>query len=135
MKPAYYWLTVLEVIAIHDDLVEEFGGTLRILDKGALESTLYRPQQLLYYKPDSTIYELAAGYGYGLVKNHCFIDGNKRTALDVMAVFLLRNSYELIAPEVEAVDVMVNLATGEMSQAELANWLSNNVSSYHTTDG
>lgn len=121
---AYYWLTMQEVTAFHDDLVNEFGGSLGVLNQGALESTLYRPQQLLYYQPESNVYELAAAYGYGLAKNHCFVDANKRTAFVVMAVFLLRNGYRLIASEVEALDIMIEVAKGSFSQAELANWLS-----------
>lgn len=127
MSLTYYWLTVQEVIVIHDDLVREFGGSTGVLDEGALEFALYRPQQLACYEPKSKIRDLAAAYGYGLVNNHCFVDENKRTALNVMAVFLLRNWYELVAPEVEVVDVMVSLAKGEFSQAELAAWLTSNI--------
>lgn len=87
---------------------------------------LNRPQQLAYYQPNSSIFELAATVGYGLAKNHCFVDGNKRTAFDAMATFLLRNGYELIAAEVEAVDIMLDVVTGNASQVELAQWLSIN---------
>lgn len=126
MTPTFYWLTTQEVVAIHDDLIQEFGGSNGLLNEGALESTLNRPKQLAYYKAESTIYDLAAAYGYGLAKNHCFIDGNKRTALDVMAVFLIRNAYELIASEVEVVEIMVDLVQDNFSQEELAVWLSKN---------
>lgn len=124
-----YWLTVEEVVAIHDDLIREFGGSLGVLNEGALESTLSRPKQLAYYQSESTIYELAAAYGYGLIKNHCFLDGNKRTALDVIVVFLLRNGYSLNASEVEAVEVIVKVATDKLYQIELANWIASNSSS------
>lgn len=120
---SWYWLTVKEVIALHNRVVERYGGSSGLLNVGALESTLNRPQNLAYYEPESTICDLAAAYGHGLVKNHCFLDGNKRTAFTVMGIFLLRNGYELTVPEVEAVEVMVDLATGELSQAELAAWL------------
>ncbi|MBV8883887.1 MAG: type II toxin-antitoxin system death-on-curing family toxin [Chroococcidiopsidaceae cyanobacterium CP_BM_RX_35] len=120
---SWYWLTVKEVITLHNRVVERYGGSSGVLNVGALESTLNRPQNLAYYEPESTICELAAAYGHGLVKNHCFLDGNKRTAFTVMGIFLLRNGYELTAPEVEAVEVMVDLSTGELSQAELAVWL------------
>lgn len=127
MTLTFYWLSVQEIIALHDEVIKDFGGSSGILNEGALESTLNRPKQLAYYEPESGICDLAAAYGYGLVKNHCFLDGNKRKALVVMAVFLLRNRYELTASEVEAVDVMVELAKGELSQAELAAWLSSNI--------
>lgn len=126
MTKTYYWLTLKEVIALQIEVIKDYGGCSGILDEGALESTLYRPQQLAYYEPLSNICDLAAAYGYGLVKNHCFVDGNKRIGFVVMAVFLLRNKYELIATEVEAVDVMIDLAKGNISQDELACWLSRN---------
>lgn len=122
-----YWLSMQEVIAVHDELINDFGGSIGILNEGALDSTLSRPKQLAYYEPESSILALAAAYGHGLVKNHCFLDGNKRTAFTIMGLFLVRNEYELVAPEVEAVDVMVDLAKGEISQAELATWLASNV--------
>ena len=124
-----YWLTVEEVVTIHDDLIREFGGSLGVLNEGALESTLSRPKQLAYYQSESTIYELAAAYGYGLSKSHCFLDGNKRTALDVIVVFFLRNGYSLNASEVEAVEVIVKVATDKLYEIELANWIASNSSS------
>ncbi|MDJ0717023.1 MAG: type II toxin-antitoxin system death-on-curing family toxin [Prochloraceae cyanobacterium] len=126
MSETYYWLTTKEVIALHFEIIKDYGGKSGILDEGALESTLFRPQQLAYYQSYSNLYDLTAAYGYGLVKNHCFVDGNKRIAFVVMAVFLLRNGYELIATEVEAVDIMIDLALGNITQSELALWLTNN---------
>lgn len=126
MTDAYKWMTFPQVVAIHNDLISEFGGKLGILNEGALESTRLRPQQTIYYQPSSSIYDLAAVYGYGLAKNHCFLDGNKRTAFAVMATFLLKNGYELIATEVEAVDVMLEIVLGNVSQTELSEWLSQN---------
>jgi len=123
----FYWLSVGEVIALHDQVIERYGGSLGVLNEGALESTLNRPQTLAYYEPDSSVYDLAAAYEYGLVKNHCFLDGNKRTALTVMGIFLLRNGYELVASEVETVATVVDVATSEVSQEELAAWLVKNV--------
>lgn len=126
MTETFYWLTIQEVIGLHTEVIKDYGGHSGILDEGALESTLYRPQQLAYYQPDSNLCDLAAAYGYDLVKNHCFVDGNKRIAFVVMAVFLLRNGYELIATEVEAVDIIIDLAQGNISQRELAFWLTHN---------
>jgi len=127
MSSNYYWLSKQEVIALHDEAVKDFGGSLGVLNEGALESTIMRPQQLAHYEPESNICELAAAYGYGLVKNHCFVDGNKRIAFITVDVFLIRNGYELVAPEVEAVEVMVDVAKGKLSQAELATWLTSNI--------
>ena len=98
----------------------------RRLDSGLSESAIARPENLAYYSLDASLFELAAAYGFGLTKNHCFVDGNKRTAFVTRTVFLLLNGYELIAPEPEAVDLMVALAKSELSQEELAEWVSLN---------
>jgi death-on-curing protein len=124
---SYYWLTSEEIIALHDELIKDFGGTLGILDRNLLESALARPQQLAYYQSTVNIADLAAAYGYALAKNHCFVDGNKRIALVAIAVFLLRNNCELIASEVEAVEIILDLVTGKVSQADLAIWIDSNL--------
>lgn len=129
MRAKPYWLTEKETLAIHDDLIHEFGGSPGILNPGALQSTLAQPRNLFYYNPEAALSELAACYGYGFVKNHCFVDGNKRTGLVVIDVFLQRNGYELTASEVEAVEVMVALAVGGVDQDTLANWIEANLSS------
>ncbi|GAB4232683.1 MAG: hypothetical protein OHK0028_08210 [Deltaproteobacteria bacterium] len=72
------------------------------------------------------MFDLAAAYGFGIVKNHPFIDGNKRLALAVMYVFLEINGYRLDAPEVEAADVILRLAAGELREKDLARWLKAN---------
>jgi death-on-curing protein len=87
---------------------------------------LARAKQFYTYQPDASLYELAAAIGWGLVKNHPFVDGNKRTAFVVMAVFLKVNGIDLIAPEVEVVRVMLALASGEFSEQQLRNWLADN---------
>jgi len=126
MTSIYYWLNKQEVIALHDEAVKDFGGSLGVLNEGALESSIMR-LQVAHSEPESNICDLAAAYGYGLVKNHCFVDGNKRIAFITVDVFLIRNGYELVAPEVEAVEVMVDVAKGKLSQAELATWLTSNI--------
>jgi death-on-curing protein len=82
---------------------------------------------LAYYQSTVNIADLAAAYGYALAKNHCFVDGNKRIALVAIAVFLLRNNCELIASEVEAVEIILDLVTGKVSQADLAIWIDSNL--------
>ncbi|WNZ45556.1 type II toxin-antitoxin system death-on-curing family toxin [Leptolyngbya boryana CZ1] len=76
------------------------------------------------YGASATIFDLAAAYAYGLARNHPFIDGNKRIAFVVAAVFLELNGYSLNAPEEEVVEVVLRLAAGQESQAAIANWLS-----------
>jgi death on curing protein len=98
-----------------------------ILNEGALESTLNKPKNLYCYGDDITLLALAAAYGYGLVKNHCFIDGNKRIALIAVYTFLSINGIELTASEVDAANFFLELAASQENQEEgmsrLVNWL------------
>ena len=121
------WLTSTIVKAIHAQLLREYGGLQGPVNEGALDSTLARPRHLeAYSNPASTIFELAASYGYGFAKNHCFTDGNKRVALAAVDVFLELNDYELSAPEPEAVLVMRQAASDTVSEQELAAWIRDN---------
>ena len=123
---AVLWLERRDIDLFHGDLLEQFGGLAGPPDEGALEATLARPQQLLNYEPESTVFDLAAAYGYGFARNHCFPDGNKRVALAAMDVFLAINDIDLIPDEAEAVVIVNSLAAGDMSQEELAEWLQAN---------
>jgi death on curing protein len=121
------WLDTRDVCAIHNEIIAESGGDAGILNEGALESTLNKPKNLYYYGDEITLFALAATYGYGLVKNHCFIDGNKRIALIATYTFLSINGIELTASEVDAASFFVELAASMETQAEalsrLGNWL------------
>ena len=125
MEP--HWLETYDVRAIHNEIIVESGGTAGILNKGALESTLFKPRNLYHYEEDVTLYKLAASYGYGLVKNHCLLDGNKRIALISVYTFLAINGIELIASETDAANFFLELAASLGKQEEdmnrLANWL------------
>lgn len=123
-----YWLNSRDIIAIHSEILAESGGKSGILNPSALDSTLYKAQNLYHYSDDRhTLYQLAAAYGYGLVKNHCFIDGNKRIALIAAYTFLALNGIELTASEVDAAYCFWELAASQATQAEdiqkLADWL------------
>ncbi len=117
------WLTERQARAIHNQQLALFGGAAGILDGGKLSSALARPKHIYTYNTAPSLYELAAAYAWGLVKNHPFVDGNKRTAFVVMAVFLKVNGIDLIVPEAEVVTIMLALAAGEMSEAQLSAWL------------
>lgn len=91
-----------------------------------LAATLARPQHLLAYEPESSLFELAAAYGYGFARNHCFPDGNKRVALASMDIFLMLNGHDLVPDEAEAVAIVNAVAADEFSQADLAEWLEHN---------
>ena len=122
------WLLKKAALAIHDALIADHGGTPGIRDEGLLESALVRPQNLFHYEPGSSVFQLAAAYGFGLSSNHAFVDGNKRTALTLTAVFLSINGWRLEASESDAVVVFTELAAGSMSEEDLASWLEKNCS-------
>ena len=116
------WLTLKVVIAIHDDQLASYGGAAGIRDDGLLDSALARPRNLIAYaKPD--IASLAAAYGFGIARNHPFIDGNKRTAFALMETFLELNGHRLLAPDGECVLQMLALAAGEIDERALADWI------------
>ena len=117
-----YWLTRDECLALHDMMLSHYGGMAGLRDDHLLESALARPQQLFAYrKPDMA--KLAAAYAAGIVKNHPFLDGNKRTGFMMGAGFLERNGFEFHASEVEAVLKTLALAAGEIGEAAYAAWL------------
>jgi death on curing protein len=117
------WLGRLAIDEAHFRQIREHGGSHGLRDENALESALARPRQRRRYEPTATMAELAAAYAYGLIKNHPYVDGNKRIALVAMAAFLDRNGIELTASNAEAVATIMGLAAGEVSETELAQWI------------
>ena len=114
------YLTVAEVLAIHGDLIETYGGTHGVRDLGQLESALYRPQTGYY----SDILAEAAALWESLSQNHPFIDGNKRTAFACCRVFLIMNDVELCATETETIDFLLPLYDAKEFKYEIIeNWL------------
>jgi len=121
------FVTLSQAKAIHEQQLSLFGGTTGIIDEGKLESALYRPVNIANYNPNTTMWELAAALGYGIAINHPFVDGNKRTAFIVMAVFLEINQIRFIASEVDVVSIMLGIATGTTSEKMLSDWLKENI--------
>jgi death-on-curing protein len=117
------WLTRSIVEAIHISQIREHGGQYGIRDRNLLESAIARPMNRWVYEKESDIVILAAAYGYGLAKNHCFIDGNKRVAFMAVYTFLGLNGYEIDATEPEVVDLMLGVADSSISEEQLINWL------------
>jgi death-on-curing protein len=115
------WLERDDVLQIHDEQIELYGGLPGIRDSGALDSTLARPKNVLAYQsPD--LFELAASYAFGLARSHCFVDGNKRTAFASSAVFLLDHGF-LLAPDSDKhVHIFEELASGNITEDALAEW-------------
>ena len=119
---SWHWLEEGVVIAVHGEQIAEHGGSNGLRDRGLLSSALARPQNLAGYGTP-TVFDLAAAYAYGIVQNHPFIDGNKRTGFLAAYVFLTLNGWKLIASEASAVEAVLALASGGMSEAEFAVWL------------
>lgn len=120
-----FWMVEEIATMIHADQIVQHGGSPGIRDENLLSASLARPRHLFAYG-EPTLFELAAAYGYGLTKNHPFIDGNKRTAFAVMATFLEVNGYSLEVPEMEVVGIMERLASDGETQDTLAKWLEEN---------
>ena len=119
------------VLAAHGHLLAEHGGAEGLRDAGLLESALARPRQhYAYGSPD--IIELAAIYTAGIVRNHPFVDGNKRTGFAAGAAFLRLNGFELRATEPEATQAVLALAAGELDEAGYTAWLRLNVKPIRT---
>ena len=116
------WVPKEAVHSLHATLIARHGGLGGIRDAGLLDSALARPQNLFAYGEPS-LFELAAAYCAGVVRNHPFIDGNKRVGLAVADVFLQLNGFEIVAAEPEAVFMIRDLAAGEIAEAELAAWI------------
>lgn len=116
------WVTREVVLATQEMLLERFGGLAGIREESLLESALHRPQHLFSYGQPS-LYELAAAYATGIVKNHPFVDGNKRAGFMAAYIFLGVNGRLLEAPEEKVVERTLTLAAGAITEAEYAVFL------------
>jgi len=115
------WISERAVVDIHEAIIAEHGGMSGLRDPNLLSSSLARPQNLFFYNPEASLFDLAAAYGFA--KNRPFLDGNKRTALVVIDVFLRINGYRLIAPEPTTAEIILQLAAGAIDQNPLATWI------------
>ena len=116
------WIGVAVALAIHEEQIAEHGGGEGVRDAGLLESALARPRNAWGYGV-TDLCALAATLGHGIARNHPFVDGNKRTAFVAVETFLILNGVELAAGDADCVVAMLDLAAGEMSEAEFAAWL------------
>ncbi len=115
------WVLHQTVLAVHDVLLAEFGGGLGIRDESLLESALARPLNL-WSDETPNLVRLAAAYTYGIVKNHPFVDGNKRTGYVIGGIFLERNGHILNASEEEATAAIMALASSQLTEEAFAHW-------------
>ncbi len=120
------WLGVESVLVMHEEQLAEHGGASGIRDLGLLDSALARPRNAWSYG-QSDLVALAALYAAGIMRNHPFIDGNKRTGFLAAYAFLYVNGLEIIANEAEVIVQCLSLAAGEIDDTEFAAWLRENV--------
>jgi death on curing protein len=124
------WIRTIEALAFHSQQIALFGGSEGVRDAGLLESALARPKNLFAYSETPvTMVELAAAYAFGISSNHPFMDGNKRTAMQVSFVFLEFNGVSVTASQEEACVTFLSLAAGELKESELALWFAQHTSS------
>lgn len=118
----WVWLDPAVLRAVHEEQLAEHGGASGTRDAGLFESALARPENLAAYgAPDAAA--LAAAYGWGLARNHPFVDGNKRTAFVATELFLMLNGFELAADDAACVLTMLAVASGDMSEDAFAAWI------------
>jgi death on curing protein len=121
------WIRLDAVLAMHEEALILHGGPSGVRDMGLLESALARPKNLFAYAEHSpSLAQLAACYAKGIVANHPFVDGNKRTAFIVALTFLLRNGFLVTATKEDRVLTFWGLAAGEISEEVLAAWFERN---------
>ena len=126
-QPDYWqWVDREVLLILHDESLAEHGGGVGIRDEGLLDSALVRPLDTVAYgAPDAA--DLAASYGFGLAKNHPFVDGNKRAAFLAVGLFLYLNGHRLTASQADATRAVLALAAGEISEAQFAQWIRDNM--------
>ncbi len=121
------WILDEVVLAVHDEQLAEHGGLSGVRDRGAVESALARPRNLVAYEACDDLARLAAAYTYGIARNHGFADGNKRTALVIADLFLMLNGYELVSSPADNVLTILGVADGTLSEEELTRWIRENI--------
>ena len=124
---AAVWIETRDVLAIHDRLLALHGGASGVRDRGLLESALARPRQHHAYADSPDILEMAALCTAGVVRNHPFVDGNKRTGFVIGVLFLELNGFEFKASEEDATQAVTSLAAGTLDESGYRAWLRENV--------
>jgi death on curing protein len=120
------WLTLAQVTRIHHEQLVIFGGPAGVRDVGLLQSAIDRPRNKWSYG-ERDLAALAAAYGFGLAKNHPFIDGNKRAAFAAIIVFMAKNGAPIDPAPADATHVILELAAGNLTEVALAEWIAKNI--------
>lgn len=121
------WLLKSAVIAVHSMMIARFGGTAGMRDEGLLDSALVRPVNIYQYDSDANVAAMAAAYAAGIIRNHPFLDGNKRTGFMAAYVFLDLNGATLRADEISATAMTLSLAASDIDEQDYALWLEQNI--------
>ena len=121
------WIEEPVCLALHDRLLAIHGGASGVRDEGLLQSALARAKQLAAYGDGADIIDMAAAYTAGIVKNHPFVDGNKRTGFVVGILFLETNGFCFTASESASADAVLALAAGKLDEAGYSAFLRANV--------
>ncbi len=117
------WVDKRALLLLHKESLAQFGGADGLRDEGLLDSALARPVNKHSYECCNDLTALAAAYGFGLARNHPFVDGNKRAAFLAVGVFLAMNGQRLTATPVEAIEAILALAAGSLEEARFADWI------------
>ena len=121
------WLGRLAIDEAHFRQVRDHGGRHGLRDENALEAALARPRQRWAYDEAAGIPDIAASFAFGPIRNHPYVDGDKRVGLVAMVAFLDLNGYELMASDVEVVEVILSVAAGDLTEPALARWVASRV--------
>jgi death-on-curing protein len=121
------WVNRQALELLHSESIAEHGGADGLRDEGLFESALARPQNLHAYQGVDDVARLAASYAFGLAKNHAFVDGNKRVAFIAAGLFLWLNGWRLKADQAQATLIILSVASGAMSEDELADWIGRHI--------
>jgi death-on-curing protein len=127
------WIEVRDVLAIHDRTLALHGGATGVRDQGLLESALARPRQHFAYAKSAGIVEMAGLYTAGIVRNHPFVDGNKRVGFVAGVLFLELNGFDFKASEEDAAQAVLALAAGTLDEAGYIDWMRKNSRRMRTT--
>jgi death-on-curing protein len=120
---AWKWALESVVLAVHEAQLAEHGGGTGVRDEGGLRSASARAENRLAYGNGADAADLAAAYGFGIARNHPFVDGNKRTALVTMELFLEINGWVLAVDDADCIATVEALAAGKITEAQLAQWV------------
>jgi death-on-curing protein len=117
------WIDQRDALALHDRLLALHGGASGLRDEGLLLSALARPQQHFAYAESAGVIEMSSAYTAGIVRNHPFVDGNKRTGFVIGILFLELNGYRFTASEADAAQMVIALAAGELGERTYSEFL------------